>query len=87
MKPLASIGVGLGTASYADELAPPPPDGPVGPRVSRREVRLESQLGVQLGRYPGGAFSIAFAPYWRISDDPSALFDGYTIIAAWSVPD
>lgn len=86
-KPLASLGVGAGTAWYGDQTAPPPRDGPVGPAVTRRELRFETQLGVQFGNYAsGGAFSVAFAPYWIVSESPDAMFDGFAILVVWAAP-
>lgn len=87
VKPLASLGLGVGSAWYYNELAPPPPEGPIGPHKYERECRVEAQLGLQLGSYDGAApaGTISFAPYWVLGR-ATAPFDGFVVLLAMQIP-
>jgi hypothetical protein len=79
-KPVASFALATLAAEYTDTTRPPSPDGPFDPSAFRRELRLEAQLGVQLGAYDRDwAFTVAVAPFWILSD-PHARPDGFAIL-------
>jgi hypothetical protein len=80
-KPIAGLALATVVAGYPDKTRPGPPDGPVGPTVFRRELRLEAELGVQIGAYDlGMAVTLAFAPFWVVSENLRARPDGFVIL-------